>query len=146
MAGRFHHGGRLLVCGSSDSAADAAHVVVEFVHPVIVGKPALPALALPADAPALELLARPGDMLLVVATGTPPGAVLDALDAARAGGLLTVALVGAVDGAGPPGRYAEHILVVHSADPLVVKEVQVTMYHLLWELVHVFLDRPEVLS
>ena len=47
MAGRFLRGGRLLAMGAGPGAADAAHVVVEFVHPVIVGKRALPALALP---------------------------------------------------------------------------------------------------
>src|SRR5579875_2974438 len=46
MAKRFHRGGRLLAFGNGSSATDAQHVSVEFVHPVIVGKRALPALAL----------------------------------------------------------------------------------------------------
>ena len=46
MAGRFARGGRLLAFGSGCAAADAAHVVVEFAHPVIVGKRALPAMRL----------------------------------------------------------------------------------------------------
>jgi D-sedoheptulose 7-phosphate isomerase len=40
----------------------------------------------------------------------------------------------------------DHALVVRSADPLVVKEVHVTTYHVLWELVHVFLEQPGLLS
>ncbi len=50
MAERFARGGRLLACGASAADwSDARHVAVEFVHPVIVGKRALPALALPAE-------------------------------------------------------------------------------------------------
>src|SRR5207248_2534268 len=55
LAERFERGGRLLACGGSAQAwSDARHVAVEFVHPVIVGKRALPALALaPDEAPRL---------------------------------------------------------------------------------------------
>ena len=41
---RFQRGGRLLAFGRGAYATDAQHVSVEFVHPVIVGKRALPAL------------------------------------------------------------------------------------------------------
>ena len=47
MAGRFQRGGRLFVCGDGAQRSDVAHVVVEFVHPVVVGKRAIPALPLP---------------------------------------------------------------------------------------------------
>ena len=58
------------------------------------------------------------------------------LAVARERGLLTVALAG-----GGGGRLeADHVLVTASTDPLVVKEVHVTTYHLLWELTHVFLE------
>ncbi len=53
MAGRFTSGGRLLVFGNGSGATDAQHVAVEFVHPVIVGKRALPALSLVSDAATL---------------------------------------------------------------------------------------------
>src|SRR5580692_7107752 len=49
MAVRFHRGGRLIVFGTGGPSADAQHVAVEFVHPVIVGKRALPAIALTTD-------------------------------------------------------------------------------------------------
>src|SRR5919198_709584 len=54
MARRFHAGGRLLAFGNGAWATDAQHVSVEFVHPVIVGKRALPALALTNDSAALS--------------------------------------------------------------------------------------------
>src|ERR1700704_2865846 len=56
MARRFHAGGRLLAFGNGAGATDAQHVAVEFVHPVIVGKRALPALALTNDSATLTSL------------------------------------------------------------------------------------------
>ena len=50
MAERFARGGRLIAFGRSPAArSDARHVAVEFVHPVIVGKRALPAIGLAAE-------------------------------------------------------------------------------------------------
>jgi D-sedoheptulose 7-phosphate isomerase len=53
MALRFHRGGKLIVFGNGVSGTDASHIAVEFMHPVIVGKRALPALALSNDAATL---------------------------------------------------------------------------------------------
>lgn len=150
MAVRFGRGGRLVVFGGGPSSCDAAHIVVEFVHPVIVGKRALPAFALPGPdlAGQITVLGGPADIALGISTD-PPGAgpVDDALRVARRAGLLTVGLFGGrPDGSvtapdtDPGAIAAEYLFVVPSADPLVVKEVQVTTYHLLWELVHVFAE------
>src|SRR5579863_592776 len=49
MAVRFHSGGKLVVFGTGGSSTDAQHIAVEFVHPVIVGKRALPAISLTTD-------------------------------------------------------------------------------------------------
>ena len=43
-------------------------------------------------------------------------------------------------------KAADHVLLTPSADPRVVKELQVTAYHVLWELVHVFFEQPGVLG
>jgi D-sedoheptulose 7-phosphate isomerase len=153
MAERFHRGGRLVVFGSGGSSSDAAHVVVEFVHPVIVGKKALPAFALtgPNLAAQLALLAEPADIALGISAGDADAELTEAMRAARRSGLLTVALLGG-DGDRAAGEgiagggIAEHTLVVRSDDPLVVKEVQVTTYHVLWELVHVFAEQPGALA
>jgi len=163
MALRFHRGGRLLCFGNGSAAADAAHIVVEFVHPVIVGKRALPAVSLANDAATMSGIARSGgfedsfaaqlrlqaaaeDIALgISADGECPN-VAGALSVAHDTGLLTVALVGG-DG-GQIARIAglDHVLVARSKDPRVVKEVQVTTYHVLWELVHVFFEQPGVLA
>jgi D-sedoheptulose 7-phosphate isomerase len=150
MAVRFERGGRLVVFGEGGSGCDAAHVVVEFVHPVIMGKRALPALALPGPdlVTQIGLFAEPTDIALGVSTGPGDGPVAAALLAARRAGLLTVGLFGGASGGASEGAsdgasdadVAEHLFVVRSTDPLVVKEVQVTTYHLLWELVHVFAE------
>ncbi len=63
MAERFLSGGRLLALGGSPQDwSDAHHVAVEFVHPVIVGKRALPALAVSPEQ--LDLLREPNDMVV----------------------------------------------------------------------------------
>ncbi len=163
MAQRFHRGGRLLAFGAGTAAADAAHVVVEFVHPVIVGKRALPAVNLAGDAAALTALierqgpdeffaaqvylqSQPADIALGFSADGNSAAVAKGLEKARDTGLLTVALLGGDGGDIVKMPGLDHALVVHSDDPLVVREMHVTAYHVLWELVHVFLDHPGVLS
>jgi D-sedoheptulose 7-phosphate isomerase len=108
MAERFARGGRLLATGD---LSDARHVAVEFVHPVIVGKRALPALAVTPEQ--LALLAEPDDMVMafgVEVADTPA---------------LRIELAPPVD------------------DPFIRQELVETGYHVLWELVHVFLEHNE---
>src|SRR5947209_13457324 len=70
----------------------ALHIAVEFVHPVIVGKRALPAIALTGDphevAESIDLLAMPDD--IVIAFETPAAALAVAVTRARSLGALTV--------------------------------------------------------
>lgn len=143
MAARFSRGGTLFAFGNGPSASDAQHVAVEFVHPVVVGKRALPALALASDVAFdrhLRQLAGPDDIALGFSvTGDDP-AVVRALETASEMGLLTVALTG-----GSP-VVAGHCIVVSSDDPLAVRERHVTAYHVLWELVHVFFEHPGALA
>jgi len=182
MATRFNLGGKLIVFG--DAGADAAHIAVEFMHPVIVGKRALPAVALSGDAATADRMndecresdgdrgkggtgggkngnhrqsgdsrkggggdevfahqvrhwADPADTALGIFRDGRCPSVLRGLETAGELGLLTIALTGALAGRLP----ADHVLVAASDEPAVVKEIHVTTYHLLWELVHVFLDR-----
>jgi D-sedoheptulose 7-phosphate isomerase len=72
--------------------------------------------------------------------------VLAGLRTAAELGLLTVALVGGDGGAIATSPGVDHVLRAGSSDPRVIKEVHVTVYHLLWELVHVFLEQPGTLS
>src|SRR5215469_8710620 len=110
MAVRFHQGGKLVVFGTGGASTDAQHVAVEFVHPVIVGKRALPAISLTTDvatvtgvaeqyglaeifAHQIRHLADPADIALVIAPDGHGESVLNGLVAAKERGMLTVALV-----------------------------------------------------
>jgi D-sedoheptulose 7-phosphate isomerase len=72
--------------------------------------------------------------------------VLAGLEAARELGLLTVALTGGDGGLIATSKAVDHLVVAASGDPRVVKEMHVTAYHVLWELVHVFFEQPGVLG
>jgi D-sedoheptulose 7-phosphate isomerase len=163
IAIRFHQGGKLVVFGNGGTSTDAQHVAVEFVHPVIVGKRALPAISLTVDvatvtsiaasdgfaevfAHQIRVLAEPTDIALGISADGNCANVLRGLRAAGDLGMLTVGLVGGDGGAIAAAGAATHLLIARSDDPQVVKEVHVTMYHILWELVHVFFEQPGVLA
>jgi D-sedoheptulose 7-phosphate isomerase len=163
MAVRFHLGGKLVTFGTGASSTDAQHVAVEFVHPVIVGKRALPAISLANDiatvtgvaardgmagifAHQIRYLAEPADIALGISADGNCPSVLRGLEAAHAGGLLTIALTGGEGGPIAASDAVDHVIVARSADPRIVKESQVTAYHVLWELVHVFFEQPGVLG
>jgi D-sedoheptulose 7-phosphate isomerase len=142
MAERFARGGRLVAIGTGSAArSDVRHVTVEFVHPVIVGKRALPALGLTGDGAPLprELALIAGADDIVMAFGEPgeDPAVPAALAAGRAAGALTVAFA-------PLGAEVE--LDPPVTDPFVRQELTETAYHVLWELVHVFFEHRGLLE
>lgn len=162
MARRFHAGGRLIAFGNGPTATDAQHVAVEFVHPVIVGKRALPALALTNDnallsalcigeatgisfARQLALLGRPNDIALGFSPDGNCGNVITALNTAHARGLLTLGLAGGKGGAFAAAAL-DFCFVVPACDPLLVQETQETLYHILWELVHIFFEHEGLLT
>jgi len=163
MAVRFHRDGTLVVFGNGTASTDAQHVAVEFVHPVIMGKRALPAISLTADvatvtgiagtagfdevfAHQLRHLASARDIALGISPDGNCSNVLRGLATARELGMLTIALVGGDGGRIAATAAADHIVIAHSDDPRVIKEVHVTAYHVLWELVHVFFQHPDLLE
>jgi D-sedoheptulose 7-phosphate isomerase len=129
MAERFDRSGRLVAFGRTPGArSDVRHVAVEFVHPVIVGKRALPALGIPADYVGLTVEADD----IAVAFGDD---VAEAVGVARERGCLTVAFASV----GAEWEFAPAV-----ADPSIRQELVETLYHVLWELVHVFFDHLRV--
>lgn len=163
MAMRFHQGGKLVVFGDGAASTDAQHVAVEFVHPVVVGKRALPAISLTADvatvtgiaiergfdevfAHQLRCLGEPPDIALGLSADGNCTNVLRGLQTAHRLGMLTIALLGGDGGAIAARAAARHTIVATSRDSRVIKEVHVTTYHILWELVHVFFEHPGLLS
>ncbi|HTU04533.1 MAG TPA: SIS domain-containing protein, partial [Trebonia sp.] len=128
-----------------------------------VGKRALPAISLTTDvatvtgiaeqegvaaifAHQLRAVARPDDIAMGISADGGSPSVLAGLETARELGLLTIALAGGDGGRVATSPAVDHLLVIASGDPRVVKELQVTTYHVLWELVHVFFEQPGVLD
>ena len=160
MAERFTGGGRLYCMGNGGSATDAQHVAVEFFHPIIEKRKPLPALALAADpalvtaisndrdfakvfADQLRVLGKPGDMALAISTSGHSPNLVQAMEAARDLGLLTIAFVGK-DG-GRLVKLADHCFVVPSFSIHRVQETHVALYHIVWDLVHVVLGEDDVI-
>jgi D-sedoheptulose 7-phosphate isomerase len=162
MAKRFYRGGKLIAFGTGANATDASHVAVEFVHPVLVGKRALPAITLTADSPSLlglrhrygtaqpfavllRSLATPHDIAMGISlTGDEPEVVEALLEAQRLR-LLTIGLTG--KGGGQIAQMGlDFLFAVPSDDPRLVQEMQETLYHILWELVHVFFEQRGLLE
>jgi len=136
MSDRFLRGGRLIAFGQGPYATDAQHVSVEFVHPVIVGKRALPALDLSVlFRPWLDAILCPED--IVMGFGPPEGdlEIWAALNAAQAKKAMTFAL---------PGSEGSYAIGAATTDPFMHQELIEILYHTLWETVHVFFERREL--
>jgi D-sedoheptulose 7-phosphate isomerase len=132
---RFLAGGRLLAFGNGSAATDAQHVSVEFVHPVIVGKRALPALDLGPDFERhLPVLLRSEDMVMGFAFPEADESVERTVGAARERGALTFSLT---------GEAGEYSFAPPDRDPFVIQEVFEVLYHVLWETVHVYFEHRE---
>jgi D-sedoheptulose 7-phosphate isomerase len=160
LADRFGRGGRLLVMGNGGSACDAQHVAVEFQHPIIEKRRALPALALNADAALLtavgndsdfsqvfaqqvDLLARAEDAVLGISTSGASANVNRALRRARDRGALTIGFAGR-DG-GPMLDLCQFCFVVPSWSIHRVQETHTLLLHLLWDQLHLERGEPDVL-
>ena len=152
----FRGGGRLLTMGNGGSATDAAHVAVEFNHPVTVGRPALPAIDLSADAAmmtavgndvgfeqvfARQLIAhgRASDALLGLSTSGNAENLRVAFAWARRAGMCTLALVGGEGGAIAASSDVDVCVTVPTASIHRIQECHVLAYHVLWDLVHTLL-------
>lgn len=160
LATRFREGGRLLVMGNGGSACDAQHTAVEFQHPILEKRKALPATALAMDAALLtaigndtdfsrvfveqiDLVARPVDAALGLSSSGASANVNRALKRARERGLLTIGFSGR-DG-GPMADLCEFAFVVPTWSIHRVQEAHTMLLHLLWDGVHVAMGEDDVL-
>jgi D-sedoheptulose 7-phosphate isomerase len=161
MSERFLKGGRLLAFGKGPYATDAQHVSVEFVHPVIVGKRALPALDVSRLFRAwLEASLQPEDMVMGFGPPEGDGEIHSALAEAGERGAMTFALPDAGSaaqdasaggltirgGLGNPPHKREFSYGLRSpaTGPFVHQELVEILYHTLWETVHVFFEHREL--
>lgn len=160
MAMAFDAGGRLLVFGNGGSACDAQHVCVEFMHPILEKRPALPAITLGQEnalvsaigndrdfslalAQQLRMLGRKGDMALGISTSGKSANVNRALKEAREGGLLTIGFAGRDGGRMP--EVCDFCFTVPSFAIHRIQECQETLLHVLWDLIHVIRGEEDVL-
>jgi D-sedoheptulose 7-phosphate isomerase len=160
LAERVRAGGCVWVMGNGGSACDAQHVAVEFMHPIIEKRRALPAQALTVDtatltavgndsdfsrvfASQLELLARPRDVALGISTSGASANVNRALKRARELGLLTIGFAGRDGGRMPD--LCDHCFTVPSWSIHRIQETHTVLLHLLWDLLHVALGEDDVL-
>jgi D-sedoheptulose 7-phosphate isomerase len=160
LAERFAAGGRLLCIGNGGSACDAQHVAVEFQHPILEKRRALPAMALANDvalltavgndtdfsrvfAEQVELLGRPADALLGISTSGASANVNRALGVARKRGLLTLGFCGRDGGQMPD--LCDFAFVVPSWSVHRIQETHTTLLHLLWDQLHVAMGEDDVL-
>lgn len=144
LARRFAAGATLW-CVAPSWEPHAQHVAVEFVHPVIVGTKALPAVALTGPDPVAEVRVsvRPGDVVLAVA-GADDAAVASVMCRAPAWGVTTL-WIGS--GTRPEPGSSDHVLWLDDPDPrLPATGGFVLLYHLLWELTHVCFEHPGLLT
>ena len=156
IAGVYRHDGRLFTMGNGGSSCDAAHITVEFLHPVTTGRPALTAINLVADTAMMTAVgndvgfshifvrqlvaqARRGDALIGVSTSGNSENLLAAFAKGRAMGLVTIGLAGHEGGRMAASPDLDHCLVVPSDSIHRVQETHVAIYHILWDLVHTLL-------
>jgi D-sedoheptulose 7-phosphate isomerase len=151
----YRQGGRLYTMGNGGSSCDAAHVAVEFLHPVTAGRPALTAVDLSADRTMLTAVAndvgythvfvrqiiaqgRKGDGLIGLSTSGTSENLVKAFRKAQEMGLITIGITG-MSGGEMAKMGLDHCLVVSSDSIHRIQECHVLLYHMLWDLVHTLL-------
>jgi len=150
MSHCLNAGGKVLVFGNGGSAADAQHLAGELVGRYLKDRRALPAIALTTDPSIVtavgndmgfevvfrrqvEAHGRKGDVAVGISTSGRSPNVIAALEAARANGLVTVALTG--EGGGKLQGRVDHLIDVPSPDTPRVQEVHGLVVHLLCQIV-----------
>jgi len=160
MAERFARGRRLWVMGNGGSACDAQHVAVEFVHPIIEKRRALPALDLVSQIPVvtaisndkdfarvfidqIELWGEKDDMAMAISTSGKSPNLIYALKAARNKGLLTISFSGKDGGRLP--EVSDYCFTVPSFSIHRIQESHVALLHILWDLTHVAMGEEDII-
>lgn len=155
IAGVYRGNGRLFTMGNGGSSCDAAHVAVEFLHPVTAGRVALTAIDLTADRTMMTAVAndvgfqhvfvrqliaqaRPGDGVVGISTSGNSDNLTRAFVKAKELGVTTIGLAG-MSGGEMAKIGLDHCLVVETDSIHRVQECHVIIYHILWDLVHTLL-------
>lgn len=166
LARAFHNGRKLLVCGNGGSATDAQHIAVEFMHPITVGRRALPAICLANDMAMVTAVANDvgfadvftrqvialgneGDVLLGISTSGNSENLMHAFATARRMKLVTIGFAGDEGGkmaAMREQKLLDYCLTVPTSSIHRIQESHVALYHILWDLVHTLLQDRSLLE
>ncbi|PHS35642.1 MAG: phosphoheptose isomerase [Robiginitomaculum sp.] len=155
IAETYRQNGRLFTMGNGGSSCDAAHVAVEFLHPVTTGRPALTAINLTTDVAmmtavsndigyehvyARQIIAqgRKGDCLIGISTSGNSANLIKAFQKASDMGLSTIGLSG-MSGGEMAKAGLDACLTVETDSIHRVQECHVATYHILWDIVHTLL-------
>jgi D-sedoheptulose 7-phosphate isomerase len=155
IADVYRRDGRLFSMGNGGSSCDAAHVAVEFLHPITAGRPALTAIDLTCDSTMMTAIGndvgfdhifvrqiiaqgRPGDGLIGISTSGNSANLVKAFRKAKELGLKTIGLAGNTGGEMARAGL-DHCLIVETDSIHRVQECHVAIYHILWDLVHTLL-------
>lgn len=150
LAKAFQSGNKVLLFGNGGSATDAAHIAAEFVGRYQRDRMPLPAIALATDIAAITCIAndygydelfarqvrahgRKGDIAIGISTSGNSPNVLKGVEAARDGGLTTIAWTGA--NGGKLASSVEYPFIVPSTVTSRIQESHITLGHVLCELV-----------
>lgn len=166
LAKAFHRGRKLLVCGNGGSATDAQHVAVEFMHPITVGRKALPAICLNNDMAMVTAVAndvsfadvfvrqiialgKEGDALIAISTSGNSENLLHAFQTAQKMNLTTIGFAG--DEGGKMDEMKQRGLIdfcftVQTSSIHHIQESHVTLYHIMWDMVHTFFENKALLE
>ena len=160
-------GHKLLVAGNGGSAADAQHLVAEFVVRLTVDRPALRAIALTTDTSILtatgndlgydqlfsrqlEALGQPGDIFLGISTSGNSKNILKALHHAKKSGITTIGFTG--NGGGQMRDLCDHNIIIPSGVTMNIQESHLALEHIFCMVVERFAfgmdfdTRPQILS
>ena len=166
LAKAFYRGRKLLVCGNGGSATDAQHIAVEFMHPITVGRKALPAICLANDMAMVTAVANDvgfddvftrqiialgneGDVLLGVSTSGNSKNLMHAFATARRLKIATIGFAGSDGGEMAElavGGLLDYCLTVPTASIHRIQETHVALYHIMWDLVHTFLQHEGLMK
>lgn len=160
MARAFQRGNKMLVCGNGGSATDAQHIAVEFMHPVTVGRRALPAICLNNDVAMMTAVANDvgfddvfsrqlialgneGDIVLGLSTSGNSENLIHAFETARRMKLTRIGFAGG-DGGRMEAMRAQGLvdfcLTVPTSSVHRIQESHMTLYHIMWDMVHTFMQ------
>ena len=151
-------GNKLLVAGNGGSAADAQHLVAEFVVRLSANRSALRAIALTTDSSILtaisndcsfdqvfsrqiEALAQPGDVFLGISTSGDSRNILCAFEQAKRQQVHTIGFSG--NGGGQMRELCDYNIIIPSNVTMNIQESHLALEHIFCMLVERYTFAPD---